>query len=105
MASPAALSPTVRVSRGRDWQSPACPPVLEGLKQPETLRTFFAAAPLFSISSATAQGPNRFIPKYAPYGPSGNLSVGKTLAQCLLMKKMAASSATFFSVTIGNDTA
>ena len=34
-----------------------------------------------------------------------NLSVGKTLAQCLLMKKMAASSATFFSVTIGNDTA
>ena len=78
--------------------------MLEGLKQPETLRTFFAAAPLFSISSATAQGPNRFIPKYAPYGASGNLSVGKTLAQCLLMK-MAASSATFFSVTIGNDTA
>ena len=50
------------------------------------------------------KGPGVFFPagKIRAVFRHRNLSVGKTLAQCLLIK-MAASSAAFFSVTIGND--
>jgi hypothetical protein len=81
--------------------------VLEGLKQPETLRTFFAAnPPCFQWAMPRLKGPNVLFQagKIRAVRRQRNLSVGKTLAQCLLIK-MAASSAAFFCVTIGNDAA
>ena len=81
--------------------------MLEGLKQPETLRTFFAAPLPFN---ERCRGPraqaffSRLAKKIRALWRQRNLSVGKTLAPCLLMK-IAGSSAAFFCVTIGNDAA
>ena len=66
--------------------------------QPGTLRTFFAAPLPFN---ERCRGPraqaffSRLAKKIRALWRQRNLSVGKTLAQCLLIK-MAASSAAFF---------